>query len=93
MKAMPGSPKQKKIKQQINKIRVKHGMKPLKENTLNEIGIFPISNYIGDMIPRSMINTVTRNNKEKFNAVIDDLIRTLNHFWKKNNIPYRVRKK
>lgn len=93
MKAMPGSPKQKKIKQQINKIRVKHGMKPLKENTLNEIGIFPISNYVKGIIPSNMINTVNRNNKEKFNAVIDDLIRTLNHFWKKNSIPYRVRKK
>ena len=68
-------------------------MKPLKENTLNEIGIFPISNYVKGIIPSNMINTVNRNNKEKFNAVIDDLIRTLNHFWKKNSIPYRVRKK
>lgn len=69
------------------------GQEDLDEKTLNEIGIFPISNYIGDMIPRSMINTVNRQNKEKFNAVIDDLIRTLNGFWKQHKIPYRVRKK
>jgi hypothetical protein len=69
------------------------GQEDLDETTLNEIGIFPISNYIGDMIPRSMINTVNRQNKEKFNAVIDDLIRTLNGFWKQHKIPYRVRKK
>jgi len=69
------------------------GQEDLDEKTLNELGIFPISNYVKDMIPRNMINTVNRQNKEKFNAVIDDLIRTLNHFWKKNNIPYRVRKK
>ena len=69
------------------------GQEDLDEKTLNELGIFPISNYVKDMIPRNMINTVNRQNKEKFNAVIDDLIRTLNHFWKKNNIPYRVRKR
>jgi len=63
------------------------------QEDLNELGIFPISSYIKGMIPSSMLNTVNRNNKEKFDAVIDDLIRTLNHFWKKNNIPYRVRKK
>lgn len=69
------------------------GQEDLDEKTLNELGIFPISNYVKGMIPSNMINTVNRNNKEKFNAVIDDLIRTLNHFWKKNNIPYRVRKR
>jgi hypothetical protein len=144
MKAMPGSPNQKKIKVLINKLRKKADLKPLPiseygqrldlsyiedmeaklkgtpepkdaidrhideyiggsyeftrgdnygQNSVNEIGIFPISNYVRDMIPRNMINTVNRQNKEKFNAVIDDLIRTLNHFWKKNNIPYRVRKR
>lgn len=69
------------------------GQEDLDEKNLNELGIFPISNYIKGMIPSKMLNTVNRNNKEKFDAVIDDLIRTLNHFWKKNNIPYRVRKK
>ena len=142
MKAMPGSPNQKKIKVLINKLRKKADLKPLPEygqrldlsyledeearldgtptpkdaidrhideyidgtyeftrgdnyglNSVNEIGIFPIRNYIKGMIPSKMLNTVNRNNKEKFDAVIDDLIRTLNHFWKKNNIPYRVRKR
>lgn len=69
------------------------GQEDLDEKALNELGIFPISNYIKGMIPSKMLNTVNRNNKEKFDAVVDDLIRTLNHFWKKNNIPYRVRKR
>ena len=65
MKSASGSPKQKKIKQQINKIRVKHGMKPLKENTLNEIGVFPVQNYVDGIIPSSFIDTTTRQKKEK----------------------------
>jgi Tfp pilus assembly protein PilE len=42
MKAMPQSPNQKKIIKKINVLRTKAGMKPLKEVTLNEIGIFNI---------------------------------------------------
>lgn len=59
---------------------------------LNEIGIFKVSAFTKDIIPGSMKNTVNRNNKEKYDAVIGDLVRTLNSFWKKHNIPYRVRK-
>ena len=40
MKAMPQSPNQKKIIKKINVLRTKAGMKPLKEVTLNEIGVF-----------------------------------------------------
>ena len=92
MKAMPQSPKQKKIKQQINKLRVKAGMKPLSESAINEIGIFKISNYINGIIPSGMMNTVNRQNKEKYEAVIRDLMQTLNQFWKRHNIPFRVKK-
>ena len=36
MKAMPGSPKQKKIKQELNKLRIKNGLKPIPESALEE---------------------------------------------------------
>ena len=92
MKAMPQSPKQKKIKQQINKLRVKAGMKPLSEGTINELGIFNIKNYINGIIPASFFNTTTKDKKEKLNSTIKDLINTLNNFWKQHNIPFRVKK-
>jgi hypothetical protein len=67
-------------------------MKPLSEEVINEIGIFKISNYINGIIPSGMMNTVNRQNKEKYEAVIRDLMQTLNQFWKRHNIPFRVRK-
>tara|TARA_B100000287_G_scaffold352425_1_gene341882 strand:- start:1689 stop:2702 length:1014 start_codon:yes stop_codon:yes gene_type:complete len=91
MKSMPGSPKQKKIKQQINKIRVKNGMKPLKENTLNEIGVFPIQNYIKGIIPSSELQIMNDKDREKVKSLIKDLVFTLNDFWKSHKIPFRVR--
>ena len=36
MKAMPGSPKQKKIKQELNKLRIKNGLEPIPESVLKE---------------------------------------------------------
>lgn len=33
MKAMPGSPKQKKLKQELNKLRIKNGLEPIPEST------------------------------------------------------------
>jgi predicted GNAT family acetyltransferase len=36
MKAMPGSPKQKKIKQALNKLRIKNGLEPIPESVLDE---------------------------------------------------------
>jgi hypothetical protein len=92
LKAMPKSQKQKEIIKKLNFVRTKNGMKPLSEEVINEIGIFKISNYINGMIPSGMMNTVTRQNKEKYQAVIGDLMQTLNSFWKRHNIPFRVRK-
>ena len=37
MKAFPGSPHQLKIKQELNKLRIKNGLKPIPEGTINEI--------------------------------------------------------
>jgi len=92
LKAMPKSKKQKEIIKKLNFVRTKNGMKPLSEEVINEIGIFKISNYINGIIPSGMMNTVTRQNKEKYQAVIRDLMQTLNGFWKRHNIPFRVRK-
>jgi hypothetical protein len=92
LKAMPKSKKQKEIIKKLNFVRTKNGMKPLSEEVINEIGIFKISNYINGIIPSGMMNTVNRQNKEKYEAVIRDLMQTLNQFWKRHNIPFRVRK-
>ena len=92
LKAMPKSKKQKEIIKKLNFVITKNGMKPLSEEVINEIGIFKISNYINGIIPSGMMNTVNRQNKEKYEAVIRDLMQTLNQFWKRHNIPFRVRK-
>lgn len=76
----------------LGKKKKNSGQPDIKEN-INEMGIFPISNYIKGMIPTSFINTSKKQNKEKYKTVIKDLVDTLNHFWKSHNIPYRVRKK
>lgn len=92
LKAMPKSKKQKEIIKKLNFVRTKNGMKPLSEEVINEIGIFKIGNYINGIIPSGMMNTVNRQNKERYEAVIRDLMQTLNGFWKRHNIPFRVRK-
>ena len=92
LKAMPKSQKQKEIIKKLNFVRTKNGMKALSEDsTITEIGIFPIKNYLKGMIPSKMWNTTTPQNKEKLKSTINDLIRTLNQFWKQHNIPFRVR--
>lgn len=92
MKAMPQSPNQKKIIKKINVLRTKAGMKPLKEVTLNEIGIFNIHNYTKGILPPGYMDTTTPQKKEKYRSTVRDLMQTLNSFWKRNNIPFRVRK-
>ena len=65
----------------------------LDEQTLNELGIFPIGAFLQDLIPSSIMKTTTPKDKERLKATIKDLIFTLNRFWKQHNIPYRVREK
>ena len=66
-------------------------MKPLKENTLNEIGVFPIQNYIKGIIPSSELQIMNDKDREKVKSLIKDLVFTLNDFWKSHKIPFRVR--
>ena len=67
--------------------------KDLEEQTLNELGVFPIRAFLQDMIPGNLLKTTTPQDKERLKSTIKDLIITLNKFWKQNNIPYRVREK
>ena len=94
MKAMPQSPKQKKIKQQINKLRTKAGMKPLPENFLNinltEASLtISIKNIVDELFPKEFFWVYKPEDKERVKSVISDLVRTLNNFYKKQNIKVR----
>jgi hypothetical protein len=61
------------------------------ESTINEIGIFPITNYMNGIIPANFVDTTTRDKKERLRSTLRDLKSTLNHFWKQHKIPYRIR--
>lgn len=143
MKMMPGSPKQKKVIQQLNKLRTKNGLDPLKEdikipikvgdtilggkfknkrivvksiskndkgditingkpllkfrlldeNTLNEIGIFKISQFTKGIIPQGRLDTHTPEKKKEAIKLIKNFHSMLNAFWRENDIPYRARLK
>jgi len=61
------------------------------QNSVNEVGVFPIQNYLKGIIPSGRLNITNDREKEKVQALLKDLIGTLNHFWKSNKIPFRVR--
>lgn len=94
MKAMPQSPQQKKIKQQINKLRTKAGMKPLKESFL-EFNItegsltISIANIVRELFPKEFFYAYKPQDVEKMKATISDLVRTLNRFYKQQNVKVR----
>ena len=67
------------------------GYKKVDDEEINEIGIFPITNYIKGMIPPGRLDVIKKGDKEKAIALIKDLVYTLNDFWKSNKIPFRVR--
>ena len=62
-----------------------------KEDAVNEIGIFPITNYLSGIIPKGRLDVITKQDREKAIALIKDLVYTLNDFWKSHKIPFRVR--
>ena len=61
------------------------------EDNINEIGIFPVQNYVKGIIPSNFIDTTTPKKKERLRSTLKDLKNTLNHFWKQHKIPYRIR--
>ena len=61
--------------------------------SINEVGVFPIKNYLKGMIPKSAIDTTTPHKRERLKSLIKDLVATLNDYWKSHNIPYRVKQR
>lgn len=62
-----------------------------KEDVVNEIGIFPIQNYIKGIIPPNRLSVMNDRDKERVKSLVKDLVFTLNDFWKSHKIPFRVR--
>ena len=67
------------------------GYKKVDDEEINEIGIFPVQNYISGIIPPGRLDVTNQQTKEKAIALIKDLVFTLNDFWKSHKIPFRVR--
>ena len=94
LKTMPNSQKQKEIIKQLNKVRVKNGMKPLKENflgiTLNEASLtISIANIVKDLFPKEFFYARNPNDVEQMKATISDLVNSLNRFYKQHNVKVR----
>ena len=58
---------------------------------VNEIGQFPINNYIQGIIPNGYLDTHTPQKKKQSVKLVSDLKKTLNNFWKSHDIPYRIK--
>ena len=58
---------------------------------VNEIGHFPVTNYIKGIIPPGRLNTNTPELKKQSTKMVKDLRNTLNKFWKQHDIPYRIK--
>ena len=58
---------------------------------VNEIGHFPVTNYIKGIIPQGRLNTNTPELKKQSTKMVKDLRNTLNKFWKQHDIPYRIK--
>ena len=58
---------------------------------VNEIGQFPIHNYIQGIIPTGYLDTHTPQKKKQSVKLVSDLKKTLNTFWKQHDIPYRIK--
>jgi len=64
---------------------------PEDKMAIDEIGLFPIQNYLQGIIPSNFIDTTTRQKKERLRSTLKDLKNTLNYFWKQHKIPYRIK--
>ena len=77
---------QKILAKRPNKMSISMG-----ESVVNEIGQFPINNYIQGIIPQGRLNTNTPDAKKQSKKLVKDLRSTLNNFWKSHDIPYRIK--
>lgn len=99
MKAMPGSPKQKKIKQELNKLRIKNGLEPIPESVLEEAcwkGYKQVGGKKkgGKMVPNCVpINEIPMADLKKIDTFADkklnpmDVVITDKHFFDRLNDP------
>ena len=58
---------------------------------IDEVGVFPIQNYIKGIIPSKNLSIMNDRDRERVKSLIKDLVFTLNDFWKSHKIPFRVR--
>ena len=58
---------------------------------IDEVGVFPIQNYIKGIIPSKDLSIMNDRDRERVKSLIKDLVFTLNDFWKSHKIPFRVR--
>jgi len=84
--------KKQNIKVRFTDSNIKMKMYAKENKSLNEIGIFNIHSYTKGILPAGYMDTTTPQKKEKYRSTVRDLVQTLNSFWKRNNIPFRVRK-
>ena len=61
------------------------------QNSIDEAGVFPVTNYIKGIIPPGRLNTNTPENKKNSEKLVKDLRNTLNKFWKQHDIPFKIR--
>jgi len=62
-----------------------------KESVINEVGVFPVTNYIKGIIPQGRLDTNTPEAKRKSAKLVGDLKKTLNTFWKQHDIPFKIK--
>ena len=58
---------------------------------VNEVGVFPVTNYIKGIIPQGRLDTNTPENRKKSTKLVKDLRNTLNKFWKQHDIPFKIK--
>jgi len=58
---------------------------------INEVGVFPVTNYIKGIIPQGRLDTNTPENRKKSEKLVKDLRSTLNKFWKDHDIPFKIK--
>jgi len=61
------------------------------QNSVTEVGVFPVTNYIKGIIPQGRLDTNTPENRKKSAKLVKDLRSTLNKFWKDHDIPFKIR--
>jgi len=82
------------LAQLLNKFYKSHDVDVrIKEEVLNEIGLWRIDHYTNSkkgLVPGRFATVRNEKDREKKRAVEKDLAQTLNGFWKRWSIPYRI---